>query len=174
MAIIPLHSDSRGFCGYMVFLCVDNWTLLSPVWELSHWHLPDSIFEKYGKTPHKYKAAFPMRVTAKPSRKAPNSMQFMGRNSWSDAPAAAASLGPIPRGTPLPRWHTGSSPSCYGGPESPAELTPAEEPRLFRREPGDWDLGERPASLITASATSFPDDPQLSAATGITNFSLFK
>ena len=24
MAIIPLHSDSQGFRGYMVFLCVDN------------------------------------------------------------------------------------------------------------------------------------------------------
>ena len=69
-------------------------------------------------------------------------MQFMGRNSWSDAPAAAASLDPIPQGMPLPRGHVGSSPSCYGGPESPAELTPAEEPRLFRRAWGLRSGGE--------------------------------
>ena len=54
-------------------------------------------------------------------------MQFMGRDSWSGALAAAASLGPVPQGMPLPRWHTGSLPPFYGGPESPAELTPAEE-----------------------------------------------
>ena len=69
--------------------------------------LPDSIYEKCGKRPHKYAVEFPMRVRAKPTqrpfKKVPNSMQFMGRDSWSGALAAAVSLGPFPQGMPLPR-----------------------------------------------------------------------